>query len=113
MEPSQKIVTRIPLTELWNDRGSLVCERIGNIDRVELTNLVATQSVQFIVANCGCQLNWIPLQETLVFWKSIRNQIADPRKPISLGQFPNESAYIASQWRGANMECLILLEMHH
>ena len=68
---------------------------------------------QFIVANCGAKLNWIPLQERFEFWKMVRPQIADPMKPIRLDQFPIETAYTASEWRGRTGECLILLEKQH
>jgi len=69
--------------------------------------------VRFIVANCGAKLNWIPMHETFEFWKRVRPHIAEPSKPIHLKQFPNETAYIASQWCGSTGECLILLETHH
>ena len=33
--------------------------------------------------------------------------------PLNLRLHPNEIAYIASEWRGRNGECLVLLEKHH
>jgi hypothetical protein len=72
-----------------------------------------TGPVQFIVANCGIKLNWIPMQERFKFWETVRSHVADPSKTIYLKEFPNETAYIASQWRGSMGESLILLETHH
>jgi hypothetical protein len=72
-----------------------------------------TGPVQFIVANCGMKLKWIPLHARFEFWKTVHQQIADPSQPIYLKQFPNETAYIAPQWSGGAGECLILLETHH
>jgi hypothetical protein len=69
--------------------------------------------VQFIVADCGAKMNWISQQERFEFWKMVWPQIADPMKPIQLDQFPNETAYTASEWLGRTGECLILLEKHH
>jgi hypothetical protein len=69
--------------------------------------------VQFVVADCGQKLRWILTHEGFEFWKTVRLQIADPLKPIYLEQFPNETAYTASEWRGRTGECLILLEEHH
>jgi hypothetical protein len=61
---------------------------------------MGTGQVQFIVANCGAQLNWIPMRERFEFWKAIRPQVADAVKPY-LERFPNQTAYIiASEWRG-------------
>jgi len=45
---------------------------------------VRTGLVQFIVANCGAKLDWIPQQERFEFWKMIRPQIADPMPTVSI-----------------------------
>jgi len=113
LRPDQRIVTKLPLTELCDERGTLHGERIRNLDQNLVRELMRTGPVQFIVANYGAKLNWIPMQERFEFWKTIRPHIADPSKPIYLKQFPNETAYIASQWPGSTAECLILLEAHH
>jgi hypothetical protein len=113
MRPDQRIVTKLPLTELWDETGTLPGERIRHLDGNLIRGLMGTGQVQFIVANCGAKLNWIPMQERFDFWKAIRPQVADALKPIFLERFPNQTAYIASEWRGRAGECLILLEMHH
>ena len=109
----QRIVTRIPLTELWDENGTIASERIRSLDENTLLDLVRSGSVQFVVADCGLKLNWIPREKRFDFWKSVRPQIADPAKPIVLERFPSETAYIASEWRGRADECLVLLERHH
>ncbi len=106
-------MTKLPLSELWDERGALLGERVRHLDQDLIRELMRTGSVQFIVANCGAKLNWIPAQERFEFWKTVRPQIADPMKPILLDQFPNETAYTASEWRGRTGESLILLEKHH
>ena len=113
MRPDQRIVTKTPLTELWDEKGSVPCERIRHIDQNLIAELLRAGPVQFIVANSGAKLKWIPMRERFEFWKTVRPHIADPSKPIYLNQFPNETAYTASQWRGSAGECLILLEAHH
>ena len=113
MRPDQRIVTKIPLTELWDEGGALSGERIRQLDENLIRGLMGTGQVQFIVADCGAKLNWVPMPERFEFWKTIRPQVADPSQPILLKQFPNETAYVASEWRGSTGECLILLEAHH
>jgi hypothetical protein len=113
MRPDQRIVTTIPLTEIWDERGAIPGERIRQLDENLIRGLMGTGQVQFIVADCGVKLNWIPMQERFEFWKTVRPQVADPSQPILLKQFPNETAYVASEWRGSTGECLILLEAHH
>jgi hypothetical protein len=113
MRPDQRIVTKIPLTELWDERGALPGERIRQLDENLIRGLMGTGQVQFMVAGCGAKLNWIPMPERFEFWKTVRPQVANPSQPIHLKQFPNETAYVASEWRTNPGECLILLEAHH
>jgi hypothetical protein len=113
MRPDQRIVTKIPLAELWDETGALPAERTRQLDENLIRGLMGTGQVQFIVADCGATLNWIPMAERFEFWKTVRPQVADPSQPIVLKQFPNETAYVASEWRGSTAECLILLEAHH
>jgi hypothetical protein len=113
MRPDQRIVTKLPLAELWDERGPLTSERGKDLDQGNLAELLDAGTVQFVVADCGLNLRWIPTQERFAFWKTVRPQVADPLKPIRLERFPNETAYTASEWRGRAGECLILLEKHH
>lgn len=113
MRPDQRIVTKLPLTDLWDERGTLTGERVRNLDQSNLADLLRTGPVQFAVADCGLKLRWIPTQQRFEFWKAVQLQIANPLKPIYLKQFPGETAYTASEWRGLTGECLILLEKHH
>lgn len=113
MRVDQRIVTKIPLAELWDESGTIEGERVRNLDPNALLGLVRSGSVQFVVADCGLKLDWVPTARRFEFWKMVRPQIVDPTKPISLGNFPNETAYVASEWRGRAGECLVLLERHH
>lgn len=101
------------MTELWDDDGTLNGERIRNLTRNDLAELLRSGPVQFLLADPGLNLRWIPTAQTFEFWKTLRAQIALPGKPIYREQFPNETAYIASEWRGRTGECLILLEKYH
>ena len=113
MRPDKRIVTKLPLTELWDEMGALNGESIRHLDESLIRELMRGGQVQFIVATSGAKLNWIPMQERFEFWKTVRPQIADALKPIYLERFPNQIAYVASEWRGRSGECLILLETHH
>jgi len=39
---------------------------------------MGTGQVQFIVANCGAKLNWIPMQERFEFWKRFGLRLPTP-----------------------------------
>ena len=113
MRPDQRIVTGIPLTKLWDESGILADKRVRNLDRSSLLELVQSGSLQFVVADCGLKLKWIPTEKRFEFWKAVKPQIADPGEPIHREDFPNETAYIASEWCGPAGECLVLLEKQH
>jgi len=115
LRPDQRIVTKLPLAELWDGEGTLMGGRICPLGQNSLAELVRTGPVLFVVADCGTHLEWKPMQERFAFWKAIQSQIADPdpHHPIRLEQFPNETAYTVSKWRGRNGECVVLLEKHH
>ena len=113
MRFDQRIVTTIPLTEIWDDSGTLTSERIRYLDQTTLRELAESDSVLFIVADCGLKLEWIPIEKRFELWKRVKSQIADPVKPIHREDFPNETAYVVSEWHGRSGEHLILLEKHH
>jgi hypothetical protein len=115
LRPDQRIVTKLPLAELWDDKGTLTSGRVRYLDQSNLIELLRTGPVNFVVADCGANLEWIPTHERFAFWRTIQPQIADhdPQQPIRLEQFPNETAYTASQWYGRAGECVVLLEKHH
>jgi hypothetical protein len=81
LKPNRRIVTNLPLAELWDDNGKTPAERIRSLNKNSIQKLVRTGPAQFIVANCGKKLNWIPIEERFGFWKTVRPQIADPSKP--------------------------------
>lgn len=113
MKPEQRIVTKLPLKELWDENGTLSEGRIGSLGQNNLAELLRARPVQFVIADVGEKLDWIPTQDRFEFWKTVRPQILDSPGPIYLEHFPSKTAYAASEWRGRAGECLILLEKHH
>ena len=70
MRPEQRIVVKMPLTELWDDEGTLVGERIRNLDETDLVELLRIGPVQFLVADPGLELRWIRTPQQFEFWKN-------------------------------------------
>ena len=113
MTSDHRIVTRLPLAELWDERGTFAHGRARNLTGGDVKELLRAREVRFVVADCGLKLDWMPANRTWEFWRNVKPAIADPRKPIILEEFPGEAAYTASEWRGRDGECLIVLEKHH
>jgi hypothetical protein len=108
MNSELRVVTQWPLCE-----GLLPADRpIRHLDHSHVQRLLREESVRFVLADCGLPLQWIPESERFAFWKSVRAQIAEPDKAIYLGGFPQNVAYVASQWQGHGGKCVVLLEKH-
>lgn len=53
MDPALRIVTRLPLAELWTERGPVAATRERLLGRAEVKSLLQAGPVQFVVADCG------------------------------------------------------------
>src|SRR6266550_983230 len=78
--PDQRIVVKMPLTELWDDGGTLTGDRVRNLDQTDLVELLRTGPVQFLVADPGLKLRWVPTPRQFEFWKTVRPQDCPSRK---------------------------------
>jgi hypothetical protein len=112
LKPNQRIVTKLPLTEVWDENGTLHGGRVRHLEQNLIRELMQTGTVQFIVANCGTKLNWIAVTG-LSSGKLFANKSPTHRNPSISNSFRMRTAYIASEWHGSAGQCLILLEAHH
>jgi hypothetical protein len=67
VRPDQRIVTKLPLVELWDEQGTLTGGRVRYLDQSNLAELLRTGPVHCVVADCGANLEWIPTQERFAF----------------------------------------------
>jgi len=62
MHYSQKIVTKLPLVELWTDTYLLDAKRREFLGRTEIKSALKSAPVQFVVANPGDKLIWVSIE---------------------------------------------------
>lgn len=115
MEFSKRIVTEIPMKVLWDQSGDIEAFRVGYLGLNDLKALIKTNPLEFIVANVGDTLRRIPADQCYAFWKSeVKNHlINNPARQIRLSDYPDEYAYLASEWSGQIETTIILLETYH
>jgi hypothetical protein len=116
MKSEQRAITRLPLRELWDERGVIENARCGNtIDRQAIADLLRLGPVQFVIADVGHPPTWVAVKQCFEFWRcEVKMHLADPANDgFSLDAFPERYAYIARQWQVANRQPIIVLEKHH
>lgn len=71
--------------------------------------------VEFYVADVGEPLLRIDVTKCYDFWKSevVSHVVEEPDAGFRLEDFPDEYAYIASEWSGEIQTPIVLLERHH
>ena len=113
MDRALRIVTEMPLSELWDHNGPLNAQRVGHLDSADIQELLRIAPVIFVVANVGSTLEWLSIEQCYQFWKSeVRLRVCVPDKPIDLDQFPGAYCYLASEW-SLGSSSLIVLERCH
>ncbi len=111
MDIRDRVVLHIPVTELCRENGELISIRKRELDGDDIKELLRSGSVEFVVADVGLKLEWIPAEKAFAFWK----QELMPR----LVQLPYERsgvrdhAYVASEWITEDGSSVLLLEKYH
>jgi hypothetical protein len=117
MQPEQRIVTRLPLTELWDSSGVLLLKRGRALGRNQMAELLRNNRVRFVTADCGLPLKWIPLDDRFRFWREeVKPHLIEPaiaKKGFRLENCPGEYCYVGSEWVADDQEAVILLESYH
>jgi hypothetical protein len=113
MDFARRLVTRLPVDELWNSQGIVRAHRVRNLDETELTRHLQDGST-FVVADLGQPLRWIRTEDRFEFWKSdVKSRLAAPNSPAYLNDYPGAYCYFASLWELSNSVPMIVLERHH
>ena len=114
MTQAQRIVTKIPLDELWNDSAMLAYERQEYLTERQVQDLVFKGDIAVAEASCGLKLSWVSPNSALEFFKKkVKGHIVDDTDRIILTDYEDEWCYLASVWVDANGQKVILLETYH
>jgi hypothetical protein len=114
MDIGKKLITKLPLEELWDEERILDAERVSTgMNASEVAEIVRTGAT-FVVADLGQRPRWINPEHRFEFWKTeVKPRLAEPDKPVFLDRFPGEYCYFAFKWLLAEGSPLIVLEKHH
>jgi hypothetical protein len=114
MHPAQRIVTYLPLPELWDAVGPCDARRIRSVGDEEIIRLLRNESC-FVVAEVGLPLQWIMDHDRFAFWKAeLKPRLVAPDATrFRLDDYPDGYCYVASEWRYRKDRTAVILEKHH
>ena len=114
MENEKKIVTQIPLINLWTDTENIFAKRERYLTAGDIQEILKKYLVEFVVAKVGEKLKWISYDKSIDFWKTeLKSHLAEDISNINLDNFIDNYAYIASEWKREIEVPIILLEKYH
>lgn len=113
MDTEKRIVTHLPLKTLWTNEGEIDAVSDGFINKEGIKMLLSQGPVQFVIADCGLPLQWIPVANSYQYWKEIQANIADNPADIMLENFPGGFAFRAGIWESTQSNPIVLLEKLH
>src|SRR5690348_15644708 len=94
-----KIVINIPLQNIWNSQGELNARRSSYLSEEKISEMLKCGLIDFVVADVGSSLKWVNQSECYSFWKcEVQDHLAENVEKINIDAFPNDYAYIASEW---------------
>ena len=115
MKSSLRVVTRIPLGQLWNELGELDAHPICRIGLPEIATLLKKSDTSFVVADVGLPLRWIPGDERFAFWKSevTPRLVSKEAHAIQRESYPGEYCYVATHWELTTGPAIVVFERFH
>ena len=115
MKTALRVVTRLPLQELWWPDGFATTNCIRSLGKDEISSLLRAGPIQFVTVDVGSALQWIPVEDCHEYWKrEVKPHLAEMESHAPLSQFPNDYCYFASQWESRDPTTMIVvLEKHH
>src|SRR6266404_8827242 len=87
MDAVFRVVTRLPLEQLWRG-GSTIGSRRHGLNADEISQLLREGSVEFVVADPGRELRWIAAIDCYGFWRTeVKPHLAATGAQMALDQF--------------------------
>jgi sugar lactone lactonase YvrE len=110
-EIRERIVTTIPLEFIWTDEEQLEASRERYLTPAELSEMLKTHPVEFMVADTGAPLKRISVDKCYGIWESeVKRHLLNPHGQIDPSRLPDEYGYLASEWSGHIGVPIVLLE---
>jgi hypothetical protein len=108
-----RVVTSLPLSELWSTRGIVPASRSSSLDPLGVLNELLAGPPSIVVAEIGRILLWVPPAASFEAWtRTFRAHAVDPDAAFDPASLPDGYAYVPSLWLGPGGERFVVLERH-
>lgn len=108
-----KRITRTPIESLELSNGVVARQVQNNLTKKYLQELLQRTNVQFVLVDVGLEPVEIDCKKNFKFWRDeVSKHLADSQS-FYLTDFPDEYAYIGSEWTAEGMCPIIVLEKAH
>jgi hypothetical protein len=114
IEYQKKIITSLPVTEIWNDGGIISKKKVKHLLISDINELLHKYpEAELAIADGGHKFYFIKKEDKFNVWKKeLKNRIVETNE-FYLEEFPGEYCYVASLWKKDDNGLIILFEMHH
>ena len=115
MEIRNRVITQLPLKELWRDNGFSAFSRGRQLTSDDIVAMLRVSPVQFVVADVGAKPRWIELSACFDFWKQeVKPHFCDAGAAAILERYPGDYCYFGSEWgTSGGTSPIVVLEKRH
>ena len=114
VDPKLRIVTRLPLDELWGDDGPLEASRGAALDAGQVIGYLR-EGADGVMASIGAPLRWMRGARLYDWWKrEAKPRLLDPAAQAwRLDELPDERGWLATAWTVGDSGHTLVFEQHH
>ena len=97
MNPHERVVVSLPLSELFDSNGPVAARHVGNLLLEQIRELLGAGPVRLVVVEPGSRPHGVPTHESFAFWKReiVGNVAAGER--VDPRALPRGYCYFASR----------------
>lgn len=114
MDPTLRVVTALPVTELWDERGTVEASQARALGHADVRRHLRGGS-RGVIASVSRPLRWLEGLDLYDWWEhEARPRLVSPTiERIRLEDFPDERCWSATEWTLPDGSCVILFEEWH
>lgn len=112
MNPADRVVTQLPLTELWDEHGSVPGRRGRWVSRPEIKAALRDRDAELVILDIGHKPYWVRGSARFDWWKNELAAHLIETERRYLEELPDGYGYFAAEWLGAPRRIVLFEKVH-